>query len=119
MSGWAPTLTEALAAYDARIAEAATAGDVLASLADFLRDQGRRGADTVFLKVNGEEGWTQETGQRLADYWVNQHMLAITDAVHEHDGEVELAQEMVKVAVTAFGERLRDLAGSFGTGGSA
>ena len=119
MGEWAPNPADALAKYQDRIANVATIKDGLAILTDLMADQGRRGADVVFLKVNGEEDWTLETAQQLADYWVHSHLNAIVETVHAWGGTRDMAEAMAEAAVTAFGKRLQELAGAFGPGGMA
>lgn len=79
----------------------------------------RDNAETLFFKVQTEPGWTQEEAQALADKAIQDHVLAIADTVHANGGTIEMAQDLAKVAATAYGTRLAELATSYREGGVA
>lgn len=113
------TTHDVLARWHDRIMAIRSGEDGLAILTGLAAEQARAGADLVFLKVASEDGWTLESGKRLADAWVHGHLDSIVATMLAFGGTSEMTEAMIDAAIDAFGDRLHELAKAHAPGGSA
>ena len=93
--------------------------EAIAQLSEMAVASARYLAESVFLKLRTEPGWTHDQARTLVERMLDGHARATAETFHALAAPLEMAVQVGEAAFEAFRDRLVELAISQGDGGAA